>query len=57
MLGDIKEKNCPISGSDGTRELSLLRRTSVTEFITDRVSRIIVDAIDAAVARCMKPRQ
>jgi hypothetical protein len=50
VLGDIKENNCPISGSDGTRELSLLRRTSVTEFITDRVSGIIVDAIDTAVA-------
>ena len=49
VLGDIKENNCLISGSDRTRELSLPRRTSVTEFITDRVSGIIVDTIDTAV--------
>jgi hypothetical protein len=49
VLVAIKHNNCPISGSDGARELSLLQRTSVTEVITDRVSGIIVDAIDTAV--------
>jgi hypothetical protein len=37
--------------------LSSLQHTSVTEFITDRVSGIIVDAVDTAVAPCMKPRR
>jgi hypothetical protein len=50
VLVVIKHNNRPISGSDGARELSLLQRTSVTEVITDRVSGIIVDAIDTAVA-------
>jgi hypothetical protein len=50
VLVVIKHNNRPISCSDGARELSLLQRTSVTEVITDRVSGIIVDAIDTAVA-------
>jgi hypothetical protein len=56
VLVVIKHNNRLISfcicgaGSDGARELSLLQRTSVTEVITDRVSGIIVDAIDTAIA-------
>jgi hypothetical protein len=57
VLVAIKHNNCLISGSHGARELSSLQRTSVTEFITDRVSGIIVDAIDTAVAPRMKPRR